>query len=165
MIRRNQYRLQFEELEQRAVPAVLGGHLTGHHAINTTFSGTFTPPATVQGTIGSSLLRGTVSLNGHITSLPGFDPVTFAGTLTIHTKQGNVFTDNTGSVSSLHGIPTIPTGTFTDNAVITGGTGKFKGVTGQLTITGNYNALTSSANGTITGTINGASGHHHHHHP
>jgi hypothetical protein len=72
VIRRNQYRLQLEE--QRAVPAVLGVRLTGRHAINTTFTGTITPPATVQATIGGGLLRGTVSLNGRITSPPLTDP-------------------------------------------------------------------------------------------
>jgi hypothetical protein len=163
---RNRYRPQLEQLDQRVVPAVLGSHLTGTHAINTTLTATFTPPATINGTIGSSLLRGTVSFSGAITSPPGADPTTASGPLTIHTKQGNVNTQNMVSVPSPGGhIPLI--GTFTDTAVITGGTGKFKGVTGMLFLNGNYNVLTSSGTATVTGTISGAPGHHghHHHHP
>jgi hypothetical protein len=165
MIPRNRYRLQFEELEQRAVPAAL---LHGTHAINTRLTGAFTPPATINATIGSSIIAGTVSGSGRITSLPGADPTTAAGTLNIHTKNGNIFTQDTISAPSPGGqVP--PVGTFTGTVHITGGTGRFKGVTGDLTLSnGQYNALLATASANVTGTITGGSahhGHHGHHHP
>ena len=154
---RHRYRLQVEELEQRAVPA----GLTGHHAIHTTLTAMFTPPATINGTFGSGLLRGTVSLSGTIVGV-GPPTATAIGILTIHTKQGSVTTQDTLSVPTMSNGTIPPTGTFMDIAVITGGTGKFKGVTGNLTLNGTYSVPTLSASATVTGTISGPSHHHHH---
>jgi hypothetical protein len=163
---RNRYRLQIEELEQRAVPATL---LHGTHSIATHLTASFVPPASFNGTFAGSIIAGTVSGNGMITSLPGADPTTAAGTLKIHTKQGNIFTQDTLSVPSPGGQLGF-SGTFTGTVHIIGGTGRFKGVTGDLVLTnGQYTVNpilgTGTASADATGTITGGSAHGHHHHP
>jgi hypothetical protein len=164
---RNQCRLQVEQLEQRAVPVVMP--LMGTHSVNTTItaqivsapfvsisglsgSGTLV----IKGTIGSGLLQGTATVNGMVTGHMGsvFD---FSGTLTITTKHGSVDTTDTGSVD-------IKALTFTDNATITGGTGRFRGTTGNLTANGTVNIIAESISGTLTGSITGAVHHHHRRH-
>jgi hypothetical protein len=159
-------RLQVEQLERREVPAVMP--LMGAHAINTTItakivsapfvsisglSGSGT--VVIDGSIGSGLLQGAAKVNGMVTSQMG-SVFNFAGTLTITTKHGSVDTTDTGSVD-------IKALTFTDNATITGGTGRFRGVTGNLTATGTVNIIAESISGTLTGTLMGTS--HQHHHP
>ena len=169
---RNSCRLQVEQLEHRAVPAVVGGHLVGHNVINTTFMAqltgvnflTGTPTngsgqITIQGSIGSGLLKGTVSFSGGIVPSMSSTVIDFAGTLNITTKHGTVFTTDTGFVDISN--PSAPM--FTDKGTITGGTKEFKGVTGSFTATGTVNIIGQSVSGPLTGTINGASPHHKHH--
>jgi hypothetical protein len=168
---RNSYRLQVEQLEQRAVPTVMG--LTGTHFFNESITAMVVSAPffsisglsgsgvlDITGSIGPGLLQGTATVNGMVTGHTGnvFD---FAGSLSITTKHGTVNTTDTGSVD-------IKALTFTDNGTILGGTGKFKGTTGMFTVNGTVNIIAQSISGTITGTITGplhAHHHPHHHHP
>jgi hypothetical protein len=164
-----------EELEQRAVPAVL----TGRHAINSMFTGNLTNVQSLLGslgsgsgqvgadlTIGSGIFKGATvsfagSLSPHLPSLTLFDA---SGTLTITTKHGSVnTTGNMGSVD-ITNLSTMHSGTFNDSGTISGGTGQFKGVSGNFTISGTFDAISQSATGTITGTIMGGKAHHGKHH-
>jgi hypothetical protein len=171
---RNRCRLQVEQLEDRAVPAIVGGHLIGHNAINTTFTVTVTGvnfltgnlgggsgQVSFQGSLGNKgvLQKGKLSFSGMITGVDNVHhTVSFAGTLNITTKNGTVFTVDTGSVdtSAL---------TFQDTGTILGGTRAFKGATGNFTANGAVNVISQSASGNILGTIIGGSLHHKKHHP
>jgi hypothetical protein len=171
MTRRNQCRLQLEELEQRAVPA----GLTGKHAFVDAFTGMLTSVNFLQGglpsgngqvtanlTLGKGFFKGaTVSFSGGVTSEPSINVFDVAGTLTIKTKHGLVNTaSNAGSVD-ITNLKSTGSGTFMDTGTISGGTGQYKGVTGNFTINGTFSALTESATGTLTGTISGHRKHRH----
>jgi hypothetical protein len=120
--------LRVEELEQRAVPAAVGGHLTGSHALRTTLTAQTrltpflpyvgTSPVTLEGRLGAGLLgRARVLLDAAPTATfefsgiqPNIIPGTFAGVLdfagtpTLVTKQGTVRTQDSGSITILtHG--------------------------------------------------------------
>jgi hypothetical protein len=158
MLPRNQVRPRVEELGSRTVPAVIMP-LTGKHAFSTILTAQFTPPATVTGSLGGSLLKGSLTLVGVRSTPPGVNPIDFSGTLTIMTRHGNVTMEGTGMVD-------VMAGTFTDTGTITGGTRKFKGVSGSFTSQGSFDVLTGSLNGTFMGTIFGHRAHKHQgHHP
>ena len=153
---RNQYRPQFEQLEQRAVPAVVTLHLTGTHALDTMVTGMFVPPDSATFSVASGLLKGTARLAGGTVSQSG-SLITFTNaTLMLTTKHGTVFTVNNGSAdeSAL---------TFSDSGTIIGGTKEFKGATGSFTVKGNF-VPPNTVNATLTGTISGPAKHHGHHH-
>jgi hypothetical protein len=154
---RNQVRPRVEELGSRIVPAA-AGPLTGTHAFSATLMAQFTPPATVTGNLAGSLLQGTISLVGMRTTPPGVSPIDFTGALTITTRHGSVTMQGTGNVD-------VKAGTFSDTGTIIGGTGRFRGVSGNFTSQGSFNLLTDTLNGTFTGTISGAHHKHHQHHP
>jgi hypothetical protein len=156
---RNQVRPRVEELGPRVVPAGVPP-LTGTHAFSATLTAQFTPPATVTGSLGGSLLQGTISLVGVRSTPPGINPIDFTGTLTITTRHGSVTAQGAGDVD-------VKAGTFTDTGTITGGTGRFRGVSGTFTSQGAFDVLTGSVNGTFAGTISGRGAHHQHrgHHP
>jgi hypothetical protein len=156
---RNQIRPRVEELGARIVPAhVL--HLTGTHAFSSALTAHFTPPATVTGSLAGNLLQGSLSLVGVRSTPPGGNPIDFTGALTITTKQGSVTMQGTGDVD-------VKAGTFTDAGTITGGTGRFRGVSGTFTSQGSFDVLAGILNGSFTGTISGRGAHHasHRHHP
>ena len=156
---RNQVRPRVEELGARVVPAGVAP-LTGTHAFSATLTAQFTPPATVTGSLTGSLLQGNFSLVGMRSTPPGGNPIDFSGPLTIVTKHGSVTAQGTGNVD-------VKAGTFTDTGTITGGTGRFRGVSGTFTSQGSFNVAAASLNGTFTGTISGRGAHHafHRHHP
>jgi hypothetical protein len=152
---RNQVRPGVEELGARIVPA--GVHpLTGTHAFSASLTAQFTQPATVTGSLGGSLLQGTFSLVGIRSTPPGVNPIDFSGTLTITTRHGSVTTQGAGDVD-------VKAGTFTDSGTITGGTGRFRGVSGTFTSQGAFDVLTGNLNGSFAGTIVGRGAHHTHH--
>jgi hypothetical protein len=150
---RNQIRPRVEELGSRVVPAVVLP-LIGKHAFSSMLTAQFTPPATVTGQLGGSLLHGSLSLIGMRSTAPGVNPIDFSGTLTVMTKQGMVTMQGTGMVD-------VKAGTYIDTGTIIGGTHKFKGVSGNFTSQGSFNVLTGSLNGTFTGTIFGRGAHKH----
>jgi hypothetical protein len=148
---RNQVRPRVEELGSRIVPA--GGlHLSGRHAFAAALTAEFTPPVTVSGNLAGSLLQGSLSLSGVRLTAPGVNPIEFLGPLTITTPQGNVTTQGFGMID-------VRAGTFLESGTITGGTGKFKGATGNFTTLGSFNLVTHALNGVITGTISGHGSH------
>jgi hypothetical protein len=162
MIARDRYRPQFEQLEQRAVPANLTLHLTGTHPLSGTVTGQFVPPAAVTLNISAGLLTGSATLTGGQIPQSG-SLITFTdalGQITVnHGKfRGNVDTVNTWSRD-------LSAQTFNDNGTIIGGTKGFKGVTGSYTITGSVVGTEINAN--LTGTITGPGSTHgrHRHHP
>jgi hypothetical protein len=155
---RNQVRPGVEELGSRVVPAAVLP-LTGRHAFSSMLTAQFTPPVSVMGNLGGSLLHGSFSLLGVRSTAPGVNPIDFSGTLTVMTNHGKVTMQGTGMVD-------VKAGTFTDTGTITGGTGKFKGVSGNFTSQGSFNVLTGSLNGSLAGTIFGRGAHKHPgHHP
>jgi hypothetical protein len=160
MQRRRACRLQFEQLEQRDVPAALfsGGHLVGCHAVHETIAAQLNGPVNAAGNIPSGLLKGTVSLKNETTSR-SFLSVDFGGILTIITKKGNINLQNSGSFNIL-------TGKVSGSGTIVGGTGAFQGATGNVSLQGTGDAVAKSINATLTGMICGPGAHHGHaHHP
>jgi hypothetical protein len=148
MKRCSPFRPRVEELERRAV---LAAHLTGCHALNETIHAHLGNRALrAVGNIQGGLLDGKVTLNDIYTSFTGPNFTQVAGTLTIITNQGKVRIDNSGSAGELSaGGPLRLTGT------ITGGTGRFKGVTGTVAVQGRFNIALSTVNATLTGMICG----------
>jgi hypothetical protein len=153
---RNQFRPRVEELGARLVPAGVAP-LTGTHAFSTTLTAQFTPPATVSGSLTGGLLQGSLSLVGIRSTPPGGNPIEFSGPLTITTKHGTVTMEGSGDVD-------VRAGTFSDSGTITGGTGRFRGVSGTFTSQGTFNIAAGSLNGSFTGTISGRGAHHQHGH-
>jgi hypothetical protein len=145
---RNHHRPRVEELEQRAVPAA---HLVGCHALNETVEAQFNGSASAVGNIPSGLLRGKVSLSDTVV-FSDFVSTTITGTLTITTKQGKVTIQDRGTLLGL-------TGAFTDSGTITGGTGRFKGVTGTIFVQGTVNLMSRTVSATLTGMICGPAAH------
>jgi hypothetical protein len=160
MNRRPLCRLQIEELEPRAVPALFsGGHLVGCPSVAETVTAQLTGGATASGNIPSGLLRGKVALSNVMMNQSGLTD-TFAATLTIKTKLGNVTIQASGSVG-------LPAGSLNGTGTVTGGTRAFQGVTGTLALGGTVDLATGSLHGTLTGMVCGSAMHHghgHHHH-
>jgi hypothetical protein len=113
--------------------------------------------------------------------LPGEAGFTFAGTVTIITKQGTVSTQDSGSIAvPVQGEvvldPPNPTpapdfllapgtaATFTESGSITGGTKAFKGARGGFTINGAINIEAGQLSGTLNGFISGQPSHRSDHH-
>lgn len=98
------------------------------HKINATAVGAYTGPTTsASQIIGGGILHGTTTADLAIT---GFDPetgvATFVGTLVLTTRKGTLTLD------FLDGVFNLVTGEFSTNSVVTGGTGRFDGATGEL---------------------------------
>jgi hypothetical protein len=178
MKKRASCRLQLEELEQRAVPALL----TGTHPINLSFTGQLVAVNVLQGgstggsgqvtanlTLKGALLNGaTLSFSGQVTGHPTPTVFDVAGTLTVKSRLGMVDTTNNTGTVDITNVKTTGMGTFTDTGTISGGTRFFRAAGGSFSMNGTFSALTESASGTITGVIFGSHGHHghgHHHHP
>jgi len=137
---RRAYRPSLDALECREAPGALGlgpvamnsapmddVHL---HKINAHGQGEITSynmatgQVTTSGMIDNGLLRGTTQFSAQFIDAQG----DYVGSTTIVTNQGTVALTDVGVLR--------PNGTFTDNATITGGTGRFDGATGSLVFEG-----------------------------
>jgi hypothetical protein len=143
MKRCNQFRPRFEELEQRAVPAML---LSGCLAVNETFTARLHGLTGATGTIPGGPLHGKAVLRDHVVA-HGIDAFREAGTITIKSGKSSVTIRDSLTVL----VPSHLSGTGT----ITGGTGRFKGATGSLDIQGTLNPASHQATVTLTGMICG----------
>jgi hypothetical protein len=83
-----------------------------------------TGQATTHGAIDNGLLRGTTSFAAQFIDAKG----DYVGTTTIVTSQGTLTLADVGVLNA--------DGTFTDHALVTGGTGRFAGATGELVFQG-----------------------------
>ena len=153
---RNRYRPRFEELEQRAVPAVLKPHLDGRNLLNTTVSGQLYPSGTVQFGVAGGLLKGSAMFMSGLISQTGSLCGYSNAILLITTNHGTATTVNTGTAD-------MSAGTFFESGTIIGGTGAFHGMSGSFTINGTF-TWPNMITGTLTGAIAGPGMHHGHHH-
>jgi hypothetical protein len=156
MQRRQRCRLQVEQLERRDVPAALfaNGHLVGCHAVQETVTAQLNGPVNASGNIPNGLLKGKVSLKNETMSR-SFLSVNFGGVLTVITKRGNINLQNSGSFNIL-------TGKVSGSGTVVGGTGAFRGATGDVTLGGTGDVGTQTIHALLTGTICGPGAHHAH---
>ena len=127
-------------LERREIPSAFGaGSITLDstpldkvhcHEISARGEGTITSfnrgagQVTTSGTINNGLLRGKTYFSAQIIDQKG----DYIGTTAIVTKHGSLSLKDVGVLN--------PDGSFTDHAIITGGTGRFAGATGSLVFQG-----------------------------
>jgi hypothetical protein len=146
--------LRVEELEQRAVPApfFVNGHLVGCHAIQETITTGLKGPTSASGNIPSGLLHGKVALS-NVTTNQSFLTENFSGTVTITTSRGTLTIPASGDVNLL-------TGAVNGSGTVSGGTGAFRGATGNVTLTGTADLLSQTVHGVLTGMLCGQGAHH-----
>lgn len=138
MNQRARFSLRLEELDRREAPSSLDGGADivvpedDGATVNARGQGQLTSfdPATGQastaGTIDTGVLRGTTEFSAQFIDAAG----DYVGQTLIVTKHGNVMLTDVGTSN--------PDGTFTDQATIVGGTGKFAGATGSLVFHGHF---------------------------
>jgi hypothetical protein len=91
------------------------------------------------------ILNGTT--NAHFDIIGGTPPaLTFEGTIVFTTKKGTL-------TASISGTFNVATGAFAATGAVTGGTGRFAGATGTLSLAGVEDLATGSFTETVTGTL------------
>jgi hypothetical protein len=105
--------------------------------------------------------NGTASYTGNLSHLGAFgggfevvqanSPTSLSTTGTFVAANGDIL--NKSSTITLQATTTPGIDTFIDKVMITGGTGRFAGDVGLMTITGQFNLATGAFSGEITGTL------------
>ncbi len=91
------------------------------------------------------ILNGTT--NAHFDITGGTPPaLSFEGTIVFTTKKGTL-------TASIAGTFNVATGAFAATGTVTGGTGRFAGATGNLSLAGVEDLTTGSFTETVTGTL------------
>ena len=84
------------------------------------------PTSTASRLIGGGNLQGTTTADLEITGVVGPGVVSYDGTLVLTTKQGTL------TLSIINGVYDTTTGEFSNDSVVTAGTGRFAGASGGL---------------------------------